>query len=263
MDDLLNLVPRYKRRRSAGKAVNHALVERLSKDVLDEGAKKLGILQGKTLVLDSEDELAILMDFCIHDVRRNGRTAVESFFPHAPYPPDSEEMAYLTTLKQAQYSVFLIERVERGCGIEVRDLWRDGTKFIMDVSFGNTASPRMVLATRLVPFESVFTTTGAPLPLGVLPNTWAASPLQGLLEKMKGVDGTGRSAEQISESVATLLRTFLKAGAGENVRYANPDELPSPRRRPSSPAPSGHVGRNDPCPCGSGKKFKKCCGLGK
>ena len=23
---------------------------------------------------------------------------------------------------------------------------------------------------------------------------------------------------------------------------------------------SKKVGRNDPCPCGSGKKFKKCCG---
>ena len=22
------------------------------------------------------------------------------------------------------------------------------------------------------------------------------------------------------------------------------------------------VGRNDPCPCGSGKKYKKCCGVG-
>ena len=22
-------------------------------------------------------------------------------------------------------------------------------------------------------------------------------------------------------------------------------------------------GRNDPCPCGSGKKYKKCCGKGK
>jgi preprotein translocase subunit SecA len=21
------------------------------------------------------------------------------------------------------------------------------------------------------------------------------------------------------------------------------------------------VGRNEPCPCGSGKKFKKCCGV--
>lgn len=24
--------------------------------------------------------------------------------------------------------------------------------------------------------------------------------------------------------------------------------------------PEGKVGRNDPCPCGSGLKFKKCCG---
>ena len=23
------------------------------------------------------------------------------------------------------------------------------------------------------------------------------------------------------------------------------------------------VGRNDPCPCGSGKKYKNCCGRGK
>ncbi len=21
------------------------------------------------------------------------------------------------------------------------------------------------------------------------------------------------------------------------------------------------IGRNDPCPCGSGKKYKKCCGV--
>lgn len=26
------------------------------------------------------------------------------------------------------------------------------------------------------------------------------------------------------------------------------------------PVTSNKVGRNDPCPCGSGKKFKKCCG---
>ena len=29
------------------------------------------------------------------------------------------------------------------------------------------------------------------------------------------------------------------------------------------PAPGQpKIGRNDPCPCGSGKKFKKCCGAG-
>ena len=30
---------------------------------------------------------------------------------------------------------------------------------------------------------------------------------------------------------------------------------------PAMPAPRRDaVGRNDPCPCGSGKKYKKCCG---
>jgi uncharacterized protein len=30
---------------------------------------------------------------------------------------------------------------------------------------------------------------------------------------------------------------------------------------PASHSPFGKVGRNEPCPCGSGKKYKKCCGL--
>ena len=32
-----------------------------------------------------------------------------------------------------------------------------------------------------------------------------------------------------------------------------------PKEREKVPV-AGHTGRNDPCPCGSGKKYKKCCG---
>jgi preprotein translocase subunit SecA len=35
---------------------------------------------------------------------------------------------------------------------------------------------------------------------------------------------------------------------------------PVPGARPPPAAPAGRVGRNDPCTCGSGKKYKKCCG---
>ena len=28
----------------------------------------------------------------------------------------------------------------------------------------------------------------------------------------------------------------------------------------SEPTRSSKIGRNEPCPCGSGKKYKKCCG---
>ena len=38
------------------------------------------------------------------------------------------------------------------------------------------------------------------------------------------------------------------------------DDAPIPNV-PVEPAKSDRsVGRNDPCPCGSGKKYKKCCG---
>jgi uncharacterized protein len=30
--------------------------------------------------------------------------------------------------------------------------------------------------------------------------------------------------------------------------------------RPQTPVRSEKIGRNDPCPCGSGRKYKKCCG---
>lgn len=42
---------------------------------------------------------------------------------------------------------------------------------------------------------------------------------------------------------------------GEFLEEEEPKEPPAlPKKK--------KVGRNDPCPCGSGKKFKKCCGAG-
>lgn len=49
-------------------------------------------------------------------------------------------------------------------------------------------------------------------------------------------------------------------------RFHDARERPLPLQRPVPPAISTFrrdapkVGRNDPCPCGSGKKFRKCCG---
>jgi len=41
-----------------------------------------------------------------------------------------------------------------------------------------------------------------------------------------------------------------------------PEDISDLERALNPPAPiqSEKIGRNDPCPCGSGKKYKKCCG---
>ena len=50
------------------------------------------------------------------------------------------------------------------------------------------------------------------------------------------------------------LFTFLPGTSGSEWFYSDGRDILQPMR--SEPK----AGRNDPCPCGSGKKFKKCCG---
>ena len=57
------------------------------------------------------------------------------------------------------------------------------------------------------------------------------------------------SDQEIYESSQRRLKDIsMNRGEGEEKKK------PSKRE-------SGKVGRNDPCPCGSGKKYKKCCGM--
>ena len=54
--------------------------------------------------------------------------------------------------------------------------------------------------------------------------------------------------------------------AGEAVKAptakepAAKKEIELPKIRAQAATPFANVGRNDPCPCGSGKKFKNCHG---
>jgi hypothetical protein len=60
--------------------------------------------------------------------------------------------------------------------------------------------------------------------------------------------------EDIGEALEWLPSDYDEFGS-------EPDSLPPSYYAPREPVtnPFRHVGRNDPCPCGSGKKAKKCC----
>jgi uncharacterized protein len=72
--------------------------------------------------------------------------------------------------------------------------------------------------------------------------------------------------EPLTEEQSSAMWTDMLAGAARAYRYFKEDRLAyaqaAARRAPPEPyeraAPK--VGRNDPCPCGSGKKYKRCCG---
>ena len=69
--------------------------------------------------------------------------------------------------------------------------------------------------------------------------------------------------EQNPEEVVSHEKEQLKDRL-QNAQASHGDEVSAAESQKRDRTPDGKkVGRNDPCPCGSGKKYKNCCGKGK
>ena len=83
--------------------------------------------------------------------------------------------------------------------------------------------------------------------------------------RLEGADMFDQMVDDIKEdTVRQILAVQPRPKATERVQVAKPTSEgfggdKSIARRPVVKAVK--VGRNDPCPCGSGKKYKKCCGI--
>ena len=82
--------------------------------------------------------------------------------------------------------------------------------------------------------------------------------------KREGFDMFQDTVQGLKEDYVTYIYRIENVKLREEpevqqLSYSGGTEEPNPR--PKSPRKSAHkIGRNDPCPCGSGKKFKKCHG---
>ena len=85
---------------------------------------------------------------------------------------------------------------------------------------------------------------------GVAPQEIPGSVREGIPDLcaafLEAMEAGGRlsGGRQLGLYVKALRTPFLEAAAGKTQPIVKP---------------AAKVGRNDPCPCGSGRKFKKCC----
>ncbi len=256
MAEHANLLPRYKHLRQVGLQLNNQLVETLSREDLHEGARKLDILRGNTIVLDSEDQSSVLMDFCLHDVRRDGMNAIERYLAESPPPAQSEEMLLLEAKQRSWYSLFEVIGVERGVGVEFRDLLGGQPLFVLDVGLSRSGVRGAVLASRMMVADQITMTTGAGLPAsGFSRGDWEQF-VHMIAAKLKGANLSPLPPLVASDLTALIVSKCLKQGSAQYVRYVEPKGR---IMNPPTAAQRVRIGRNDPCPCGSGRKFKHCC----
>jgi yecA family protein len=92
---------------------------------------------------------------------------------------------------------------------------------------------------------------------------------QGIADEITHKRGTTTTPEEVSDNAVEGLPQYLPLIAMLAYRYRGLESTPygpigatgfEPTTEPPQPVQSQKVGRNQPCPCGSGKKYKKCCG---
>jgi preprotein translocase subunit SecA len=83
--------------------------------------------------------------------------------------------------------------------------------------------------------------------------------------RYEGFEMFDAMVESIREETVRLLFTVelaKKEDAPRRERVLKPADTGGDGSVAKTPVRAGKkVGRNDPCPCGSGKKYKRCCGI--
>ncbi|MDD4414093.1 MAG: preprotein translocase subunit SecA [Oscillospiraceae bacterium] len=88
-----------------------------------------------------------------------------------------------------------------------------------------------------------------------------------VMYRLEGFDMFDQMIASIREDTARLMLTVqIRSEEGpKREQVAKPTSTSADGtdvKRPVRKTAAQKVGRNDPCPCGSGKKYKKCCGSG-
>lgn len=230
----------------------------LTSEDIGVASGELGMRHGKNIELETEDEISVLMDHAIYDVVRDGRNAVDRLLEEDPPPEGSMELRLLHSLQKARYTIFEVHTPIPGFGVLGVEGPAKTPILIVDLGFSSTAVPGLVLATRLhSPGEGWWVTTGAALPL----NPRALTRIISRMADHKRRFGA-EPAER--ERAAMIIRACVESGASRQIAYAGPGQSAPPKAAsPEAASPtlraSPKIGRNDPCPCGSGRKYKKCC----
>lgn len=114
-------------------------------------------------------------------------------------------------------------------------------------------------------------------PSSELADEWAQGFWQGML--LRRYQWRGIIQDKEARVMLAPIMCFIQDEEGNYLLNAQPEELddlmidagklipeviPAIRDYWRSPAgktaPTRRAGRNDPCPCGSGRKYKRCCG---
>ena len=163
------IIDRYRRFRAISRSHNSGALKCLSTEALMEQARRLGIVRGRTLILDTEDELALVYDLALYARQGGRKRPLDRYAASQRLAPDSDEARVLDAMLAARFALIRVERRHPEAGLIVTDLMREEEFWLVDEGMESTAPFGFKMATRVYSPEDFHMAAGVFVPLaGVL-----------------------------------------------------------------------------------------------
>jgi hypothetical protein len=182
---------RYRQFREISKQHHHDILGCISSDALLNQARRLGLAQAKTLILEDMEEMNYVYDLAVHTASPQRSRAIDRFAGSARFAPGSDEALVLEAMRAARFSVLLIERHHETAGLVAIDLFRRTEVWLVDIRLESSLSAGDMFATRLFTPARFSMTAGTYVPfefdmladlLDELPRRLGDRPLEALAD---------------------------------------------------------------------------------
>jgi hypothetical protein len=124
------------------------MMDFLSKDAVLHHARRLGLAAGKTLILDSLDELTLAFDLAIYTAPVGRSRAIDRYARSIQFAPGSDEALVLEATCNARFAVVLVQRPHQSAGLIVTDLFRKIDLWLVDEGLETSLPEGSAFATR-------------------------------------------------------------------------------------------------------------------
>jgi hypothetical protein len=214
------VLARYRRLREISKQHHHEMLKFISGDAILHQARRLGLAQGKTLILDDMDEMNYVYDLANHTAAAGRSRAIDRYARSARFSAESDEALVLEAMRTACFSILVIERRHETAGLVATDLFRRAEVWLVDIGLESSMPVGGIIATRLFTPERFAMTAGVQVPfdLDTIEDLSAQLPICLRKCKLTALIDDRRFAE-------VIYRVALAGGIMDRIRYQDlPDD---------------------------------------
>jgi hypothetical protein len=162
-----DVLTRYRHVREVSKRINEGLLDLVSGNAIIKQARKLGLTLGRTLLLDSIDQMAFLYDLAIYTAPPDRTRAIDRYARSARFEAGSDEARVFEAMRKARFVLGTVERRHKTAGLIIGDVLRQTDFWLVDEGLEGSLEVGSILATRVFTPDEFSITCGVSMPIDV------------------------------------------------------------------------------------------------